>query len=209
MFCEKCGKDIPDDAVICVGCGNTIKPISTVPKPDRSVKPASLGLLLGALIGSGVVAFIAFILIAVGAGSYNDGLVVLGVVLMILSVAGLIFGAVLLYIYIYRAWKIIQDGQCRATPREAVGLLFVPFYNIYWNFQAFWGWSKDYNSFIQRSSISAPRMPEGLFLTWAILGAASAVPYLGIITLIPLLIIAIIGAVNICKAINFFANRSE
>ncbi len=211
MFCEKCGKEMPDDAAVCISCGRAVQPVSSaMPQKDRSVKRTNLGLLLGVSIGGFIVVFVGFILFLIGVNSYsyNAGVYVIsGLAFFFIGFAGIIFGVVLFCIYLYRAWKTIQDGYTYATPREAVGFLFIPFYNLYWYFQAFWRWSKDYNSFIQRNAISAPRMPEGLFLTWAILGAASAVPYLGIIVLIPLLIIAIIGAVKLCQAVNFFANR--
>jgi hypothetical protein len=30
MFCSHCGKEIPNDAVICVGCGRAVKPIQII-----------------------------------------------------------------------------------------------------------------------------------------------------------------------------------
>src|SRR6266852_5492001 len=38
----------------------------------------------------------------------------------------------------YRMWSAIQDGHARTTPGKAVGLMFVPLFNVYWMFVAFW-----------------------------------------------------------------------
>jgi hypothetical protein len=213
MFCEKCGKEMPDDAAVCTGCGRSVQLTSSaMPQKDRSVKRASLGLLLGVLIGGFIVVFVGFILFLIGVNSYsyNAGVYVIsGLALLFIGFAGIIFGSVLFCIYLYRAWKMIQDGYAYATPREAVGFLFIPFYNLYWYFQAFWRWSKDYNSFIQRNAISAPRMPEGLFLTWAIIIIPASLPLISYFAAIPAIIIALICMTKMCKAINFFASRSE
>src|SRR5687767_6774080 len=57
----------------------------------------------------------------------------------------------------YRAWKAIQDGHARTTPGKAVGFLLIPLFNLYWMFPALWGFSKDYNAYIERHSINVPR----------------------------------------------------
>ena len=220
MFCEKCGKEIPDDAVVCVSCGQAMQPIKgTPPQIDRQVKRANPGLLLSALIGGGIVALVGYLLFLYNMESYDrEALAVFGSVLISIGVAGFAFGLVLSNMYIHRMWRMIQDGHARTTPDQAVGFLFVMFFNFYWVFQALWGWSKDYNSFIRRNAISdAPKMPEGLFLAWAILGtistlgAISVIPkkYIVLLAFIPFCIIGLISTVKICKAINFFAGRSE
>ncbi|MEK6528143.1 MAG: zinc ribbon domain-containing protein [Nitrospirota bacterium] len=217
MFCEKCGKEIADDAVICIGCGRALRPVIMRPAMDTRVKRTSLGLLLGSLIGGGILSFIGIGLFIAGfvlSENYSYGsstgaiLAVFGVVIFLIGIAGFIFGSVLFCIYLHRAWKMIQDGYARTSPGEAVGFLFIPFFSLYWNFQALWGWAKDYNSFIQRNAISdAPKMPEGLFLAWAILSAVSGIPYFIVLTFIPLYIIGLISTVKTCKAVNFFADR--
>ena len=51
--------------------------------------------------------------------------------LVAIALPFLIFGMVVLGIFIYRMWASIQDGQTRPTPGLAVGLLFVPLFNFY------------------------------------------------------------------------------
>jgi hypothetical protein len=59
-------------------------------------------------------------------------------------------GMVLQYILVYKFWQVIQDGFARTTPGKAVGFLFIPFFNFYWWFVAFFGLSKDQNAYIDR-----------------------------------------------------------
>ena len=61
-----------------------------------------------------------------------------------------IVSTVLLYVLIYQFWKIIQDGFARTSPGKAVGYLFIPYYNLYWIFQTFYGLSKDMNKYQKR-----------------------------------------------------------
>jgi hypothetical protein len=210
MFCDKCGKEIADDAVICIGCGRSLQPIKgTLPQIDRQVKRANLGLLLSAVISSFIISIIG-LGIAVSAGPYDEGMAVIGGGIILLALAAGILGAVLFCIYLYRAWEMLQDGYARTTPGKAVGFGFIPFFNFYWVFQSLWGWSKDYNSFIQRNAISnAPKMPEGLFLAWAILIILASIPVINWVACLPTFIVALIGTIKICKAINFFADRSR
>jgi hypothetical protein len=62
----------------------------------------------------------------------------------------IIAAAVLQYLLTYRFWQIIQDGFQRTTAGKAVGFLFIPFFNLYWYFVAFFGLSKDTNSYVDR-----------------------------------------------------------
>ncbi|MGD2125640.1 MAG: hypothetical protein PVG99_06135 [Desulfobacteraceae bacterium] len=72
-------------------------------------------------------------------------------------------------ILVYKMWAAIQDGHTRTSPGKAVGFLFIPYFNLYWVFRAFWGFAKDYNAFVSRYSIDVPKSPTGLFLAYCIL----------------------------------------
>ncbi len=41
MFCGKCGKEINDEAVVCVNCGCEVKPIGNVVNPQSNPEDAS------------------------------------------------------------------------------------------------------------------------------------------------------------------------
>jgi hypothetical protein len=59
-------------------------------------------------------------------------------------------GAVLHYIMIYKLWQVVQDGFARTTPGQAVGFMFIPYFNYYWFLPAYYGLAKDLNAYIDR-----------------------------------------------------------
>jgi hypothetical protein len=75
---------------------------------------------------------------------------------------------------VFRMWTAIQAGPARTTPWKALLFHFIPFYNFYWVFPAWWGWTKDYNEFVSRRQIDGPRMPERLGLAVSIAMVANA-----------------------------------
>ncbi|WP_254512251.1 hypothetical protein [Anatilimnocola floriformis] len=83
-------------------------------------------------------------------------------------------------ILMYKAWNSIQDGSPRTTPGVAVLLLFVPLFNLYWMFQAWWGWAQDFNRYARQRNLTVHRAPEGLALTYCILLLLSSIPVLGL-----------------------------
>jgi len=67
----------------------------------------------------------------------------------------------------YKMWAAIQDSQVSISPAKAVGLLFVPVFNIYWALYMVTEFAEDYNAFIQRRAIKAKDLPMALFLIYA------------------------------------------
>lgn len=126
------------------------------------------------------------------------------VIPLLLAGFGLIYAGVVNLLFIYKIWEAIADGYARTTPGKAVGFLFIPFFGFYWIFQVLWGFAKDCNAYIDRHSIKAAKLPEGLFLACAILQVASLIPYLGIVTGLPGLIIFAIVISKTCDTVNAF-----
>lgn len=60
MFCNKCGKEIFDEAVICVGCGCPVKPMKSVDEQW------SAGTMVALVIGSILIPLIGIIFGAIG-----------------------------------------------------------------------------------------------------------------------------------------------
>ena len=160
----------------------------------------SKGFFLGSLLGGGIVAAILYTAGFVSMTATEE--LFPGILLIVFGALIAIYVTVVMCVMVYRMWKAIQDGQARTTPGKAVGFLFIPFFNLYWIFQAYWGFSKDYNAVIERYSIATNRLPEGLFLAYAILSVAGAIPYIGTLASIANLIILIILVVKICDAVN-------
>jgi len=119
----------------------------------------------------------------------------------------MLYGGIVMAILLYKSWAAIQDGHARTTPGKAIGLLFVPFFNIYWAFQAIWGLAKDFNAYIQRNSIPAARLPEGLFLAYCILCFTTWIPVLGLVLLVVNFIIGLIIVSDLCDRINAVAGK--
>jgi hypothetical protein len=123
-------------------------------------------------------------------------------VLMYTAVAALIYGAVMWCVLIYKMWAAIQDGHARATPGQAVGFLFIPFYNLYWGFVAIAGFAKDYNAYVDRYEAQAPKLSEGLFLTIPILTCVGVIPFVNYLTGLVNLILMIIVVPQIINGVN-------
>lgn len=106
------------------------------------------------------------------------------------------------YMILYRAWKCLSLAGATVTPGAAVGFMFIPFFNFYWIFRAFAGFAKEWNliTSVHEETRLAPKMSEGLFLTFCIC----------IVTVIgsPIaLILAFPVFSSMCRAINFVAFR--
>ncbi len=99
----------------------------------------------------------------------NDALLGLLGASAVLALVACVLLIVMTSVFWYRAWETIQDGQARTTPGKAVGFLFIPLYNLYWMFEAVRGFAVDYNEYVHRHHITAPRLSVGLFTTACIL----------------------------------------
>ena len=126
--------------------------------------------------------------------------------LLIIPIAIFVFTVVC--VFIHKAWASIQDGHARTGPCKALGFLFIPFFNFYWVFQAVWGFAVDFNKYVARNNISAaPRLPEGLFLTYSILYVAAIIPFVGIAISIANFIIGAILISKVCDSVNALPAR--
>jgi len=170
-----------------------------------------LGSIIGGEVG-GIVIFVAAVALLVLSGIFTDDFVNLsyvatwvlatGILLILLGFAAILFGSSIWYLLLYRAWAVIQDGNASTTPEKAVGFLFIPFYNFYWIFKAWYGFAEDYNRYIDRYALNAPKLGEGLFLAFCILFICAMVPFLNYLAGLPFLVIFIITANKTIDAVN-------
>ena len=183
-----------------VDAPSNIRPIS---------KPLYFTLIFGSVGLSFVMMIPGFALLASG----EDELVPVGALffctLPILVIVMLAAWSVL----VYKLWTAIQgEPTTRTTPGKAVGFLFIPLFNYYWIFQAYWGWAHDYNRLIEARGIDAKPVSEGVAMTMCILGICSSIPYLGVlISLVNLgfVITFLNGAINGANAIAATAPATE
>jgi hypothetical protein len=122
------------------------------------------------------------------AGDENEPVAMAGGLVIFASAACMIAGYTVSFVKIYRAWALIQPlrridrGEVdMPTPGAAVGLLFVPFFNLYWNFVALYGLATRANKFMVRSGIDARPMNAGLAQTYCILILCAIIPCVGIV----------------------------
>jgi len=129
--------------------------------------------------------------------------------LFVLGAMCAIYAGIVALVFIYKIWDAIADQYARTTPAKAVGFLFIPFFQLYWVFQAIWGFAKDCNAYIDRNAINVFKLPEGLFLACVILQVAAVIPYLGILCgLVSVILFAIVIS-KTCDTINAFGNRIQ
>jgi len=70
-----------------------------------------------------------------------------------------------------RGWKSVQDGQAQTTPGQAVGYCFIPLFNLYWGFIAYYGLMQEFNRLAIARGRPDQKVIEGLALTQCILQA--------------------------------------
>ena len=170
----------------------------------RPVKKAKLGLLLTLILVGGILS----VFISAGLSAGRESIHPTSVILARLGFAGFgiwCWGYILSLIYLHRMWSIIQDGHARTTAGKAVGFLFIPFYSLYWAFQAYWGLAVDYNRFIARHQVELQRLPEGLLLAFSILNILFYIPFVNLLTIPAMWIISMILYSYICNVINAFS----
>lgn len=113
---------------------------------------------------------------------------------MFLFAAGCMVGLVPLVlglILLYRGWEAVQplrnilpEERDMPTPGKAVGFLFIPLFNIYWLFVAYYGLSRRANLLLNDRQSNTRQISEGLFLAYCIMSlltAAVFVPVLGFV----------------------------
>ena len=115
---------------------------------------------------------------------------------------------VVLMVLFYKMWAAIQDAYVRTSPGKAVGFLLIPFFNVYWAFQAIWGFAKDYNRFVARHGVIAMPLPDGLFLAYTILTLTTWLPGIGVVLQIVRDIVGVCMVAKICDGVNALPARA-
>lgn len=184
--------------------------------PYVPIKPASFSLWLWAFLGSFLCMILALLVFTMAAkasiaaeaagmdqeavasaamGKAGFGMLLFGLGWVILLVSMIFF-----FINLYRAWSCLALGAPATTPGKAVGMLFIPFFNIYWIFVAIAGLPKDWNRIVAsyENIKNAPKLSESVFLMYAI--GSVVFPPLALIVAFPMMS-------QLCNGVNFFATR--
>lgn len=166
------------------------------------INAASPGLFYGAF-AIGVILMIITVILSFQIEDRPEAMERMSGILVGVFLGGIVFlviAQILALIVIHRSWKCISLAGASVSPGMAVGLLFVPLFNLYWLFRAYYGFAQDWNRIMacHEETRLAPRMPEGLFMAYCI--TILLFWPVGVILLFP-----VIG--SMCKAINFVAFR--
>lgn len=148
--------------------------------PDRSVVRSHwLWSLFGGWLASNLVAPASLGLLLV-AENNAEGDFWMGVgLLLALAFSGV--AAIAYLTWLWLCWGLIQDGKARTTPGKAVGFLFIPLYNLFWNFTALEGLSADLNGYAARWQIRAPRANSSLAYLACLCAVCSLIPFVGML----------------------------
>lgn len=118
------------------------------------------------------------------------------------SVPFMLVGGVAFIVFVYRMWAAIQDGHARTTPGRAIGLLLVPFFNLYWAFQVLPGFAQDYNGLLVRRGLPLPPLPVGLYRAYVVLSITSVIPVVGLALMVVNYFVALALITRTCDAVN-------
>lgn len=178
------------------------------------VKPVNYGLMVGLMVLGffGLMAGYGWLLASSGLmeGAETVSEVPAGpLALIMLSLIPLMIGGILSLICLYRAWVLLQPHTPHSTPGKAVGFLFIPLFNFYWIFVAYWRWSQEWNRVVANNPghPQAPRMNEGLFLTYAILNVCGIIPVVGTLVGVAALVVFFVILKGMADAVNYAAVR--
>src|SRR5271170_1941747 len=127
----------------------------------------------------------------------------------ILGGLGFLYSGILALIFYYKMWESIQDGHARTSPGKAIGFLFIPLFSLYWIFQVLWGFSKDYNAYVDRHAADSKKLPEGLFLACTILPLTMCIPFLNLLTAIPYWVVFMMVVSQVCDAVNALPSEAQ
>ena len=133
------------------------------------------------------------------AASLSDQTLNIGLGLIILGYVCLLFSGILIYIYLYRAWKCLQPGGATVSPGAAIGFLFIPIFNIYWIFKAIGGLPKQWNLITSSFSNTknAPKLTVGAFICLLLIPVIGQIIWLSQIT----------RGINFMAALHFQQSR--
>jgi len=156
------------------------------------MRPLNKGFYFGSFLGSLVVSLVLGVVLATMVAAENEvGIAIcVGIILMTA-----VYEAIVFVVMIHKMWSGLKGVGGRLSPGEAVGLLFVPLFNLYWIYRALWGFAKEYNSFAARSGSPSRVIPEAPLLAYCILTPLLWIPYLGVVLAVvrEMLLLSVLG----------------
>jgi hypothetical protein len=179
-FCRQCGIALNPEQVVCTKCGAALTSDSNKGGALTNALSKTLNTFFMVCWICMAVAvslqLMGTITLHMGISSNEDSLRTLGWALLTfffpIAIVGTVFGCMLFY----QLWKRIPADIARTTPGKAVGLGFIPLFNLYWAFIAYKGLGEDMNKALQRYGISY-HVNESLALPLCILLITAYIPF--------------------------------
>lgn len=128
------------------------------------------------------------------------------VMVIALVVAGLAYFQFLVIATIYnfailaKMWGSIQDGATPISVGKAIGFLFIPIFSVYWIFRAWGSFPTEYNNYLDRNGLNAPKLSAGAFVFFPVMMLLTA------FLLFPLLIMPFVFAAVIARTADSINN---
>jgi MFS family permease len=138
----------------------------------RKMNKANKSFYVGAFLAGSLGHWIISMIITALGMAYPQTRPILSMVMLPASLLSLL-SAVVAFILVYKMWAAIQGRGARTSAGKALGFMFIPFFNFYWCFQVYWGWTKDYNRIPESDDAKLPSMPENIGLAVCILPIVS------------------------------------
>jgi len=122
-----------------------------------------------------------------------------------LAVIVLICGPIAGFMWLYKAWELIQDGRARTQPLQAALLMLIPFFNIYWMFVAFAGLAQDLNHYANERGYKIRQANEDLAMWTCYAFIGCVVPCVGALALPVLAILGLMSIWSVTQAAESLA----
>jgi hypothetical protein len=131
------------------------------PKPQVGTTPVKKVSVVGNVIAAIVAGLLWFPFTFEGGGGGREDVSIMVFVCAVLT------NIVLLRV-LYKTWAALPASHARMTPGKAVGFMFVPFYNLYWVWNAYVGFAKDFNRYVKQIDPQEPLQPDGFYIAFCI-----------------------------------------
>jgi hypothetical protein len=185
LKCPECSGEVSDKANACPRCGYPLKTEQPFPKKKR--RPGSgMAITISILAALPWLWLIIVLIISLLGDPPTDDEFLLTFYYFptaLLAPAWIVF-----LIWLYQTWDTIPVEYRNATPGQAVGFLFIPFFNFYWIFRAIPGLSgaieKALHAQNPQTRISTGETVGIIFCIFSILNAVPFVCFISSIFLI-------------------------
>lgn len=137
------------------------------------------------VLGSFSLIYMEFIYYPANRGNINwrdyESFQIIAILLYVIGGLALITAFIMQLVLLYRNWKVIARAEgLAAGPGQAVGFLFIPAFNLYWQFIAHWKLSVGQEMFLKQAGITSPKTPnKGVAMAFCVCGC---IPYVSVLS---------------------------